>query len=119
MELLRRARILSRLTKQVLLACEQFIKNVWSCTRNGFDAREPPAERSSRPNVLYLSSGMPLCAQTTVFVVPENALALKLLVLYIENSCRSNHCIRSVWESPSAETITCVVQTVLSYVVVR
>ena len=59
MELLRRARIRFRSTKQVLLAREQFIKNVWNCTRNGFGARKPPAERSSKPNVLYLSSGMP------------------------------------------------------------
>ena len=51
MELLRRARIRFRLTKLVLLAREQFVKNVWNCTRTGFGARKPPAERSSRPNV--------------------------------------------------------------------
>ena len=45
MELLRRARIRFRSTKQVLLAREQFIKHVWNCTRNGFGARKPPAER--------------------------------------------------------------------------
>ena len=81
MELLRRARIRFRSTKQVLLAREQFIKNVWNCTRNGFGARKPPAEHSAKPNVLYLSSGMHRCAQTTVFVVPEQAAALKLLFL--------------------------------------
>ena len=107
MELLRRARIRFRSTKLVLLAREQFVKNVWNCTRNGFGARKPPAERSSRPNVLYLSSGMRQGAQTTVFVVPEKAMALKLRVSSAENNHRSNHCIRSVWESPSAETITC------------
>ena len=51
MELLRRARIRFRSTKLVLLAREQFVKNVWNCTRTGFGARKPPAERSSRPNV--------------------------------------------------------------------
>ena len=78
MELLRRARILFRSTKHVLLAREQFIKFVWHCTRNGFGARKLPAESTPRPNVLYLSSGMPQGAQTTVFVVPEDAAALKL-----------------------------------------
>ena len=68
-ELLGRARIRFRSTKRVLLARKQFINNVWNCTRNGFGARKTPAERSSSPNVLYLSSGMPLR--------------------------RSNHCIRS------------------------
>ena len=113
MELLRRARIRFRSTKQVLLAREQFIKHIWNCTRNGFGARKPPAERSSKPNVLYLSSGMPQGAQTTIFVVPEKAMALKLRVSSAENNHRSNHCIRSVWESPSAETITCVLPNVL------
>ena len=79
MELLRRARIRIRSTKQVLLARKQFINNVWNCTRNGFGARKPPAERSSKPNVLYLSSGMAQCAQTIAFVVPEDAVALKVL----------------------------------------
>ena len=79
MELLRRARIRFRSTKQVLLAREQFIKNVWNCTRNGFGARKPPAESTPRPNVLYLSSGMPHRAQTTVFVVSEDAVMLKVL----------------------------------------
>ena len=81
MELLRRARTRFRSTKRVLLAREEFIENVWNCTRNGFGARKLPVETMPRPNVLYLSSGMPLGAQTIVFVVPENALALKLLVL--------------------------------------
>ena len=85
MELLRRARIRFRSTKQVLLAREQFIKHVWHCTRNGFGARKLPAESSPRPNVLFLSSGMPQGAQTNVFVVHGS-------------SWRSNHCIRSVWE---------------------
>ena len=114
MELLRRARIRFRSTKQVLLAREQFIKNVWNCTRNGFGARKPPAERSSRPNVLYLSSGMPQGAQTTVFVVPEKAMALKLRVSSSENSHRSNHYIRSVSSFLSAETITFVVPIVFN-----
>ena len=81
MELLRRARIRIRSTKQVLLARNQFINNVWNCTRNGFGARKPPAERSSKPNVLYLWSGMAQGAQTIVFVVPEDAVALKVLFL--------------------------------------
>ena len=74
-----------RSVAEVLLAREQFIKNVWNCTRNGFGARKPPAERSPRPNVLVLSSGMPQGAETTVFVVPENAMALKLRVSSSEN----------------------------------
>ena len=114
MELLRRARIRFRSTKQVLLAREQFMKNVWNCTRNGFGARKPPAERSSKPNVLYLSSGMPQGAQTTVFVVPEKAMALKLRVSSSENSHRSNHYIRSVSSFLSAETITFVVPIVFN-----
>ena len=81
MELLRRARIRFRLTKLVLLAREQFVKNVWNCTRNGFGARKPPAERSSRPNVLYLLSGMAQGAETIVFIVPEKQSALKSIVL--------------------------------------
>ena len=89
-ELLRRARIRSRSTKQVLLALEQFIQNVWNCTRNGFGARKPPAERSSKPNGLYLSSGMPQGAQTTVFVVPEHAAALKLRFSSSENTVTQN-----------------------------
>ena len=52
MELLRRARIRFRSTKQVLLAREQFIKHVWHCTRNGFGARKLPAESTPRLNVL-------------------------------------------------------------------
>ena len=96
MEPLRHARIRFRSTKTVLLAREQFMNNVWHSTRNGFGARKPPAERSSRPNVLYLSSGMPQSAQTTVFVVPGKAMALKLRVSSSENSHRSNRYIRSV-----------------------
>ena len=114
MELLRRDRNRFRSTKRVLLAREQFIENVWNCTRNGFGARKPPAERSSKPNVLYLSSGMPQAAQTTVFVVPEKAMALKLRVSSSENSHRSNHYIRSVSSFLSAETITFVVPSVLN-----
>ena len=86
MELLRRARIRSRFTKQVLLAREQFIKNVWNGTRNGFGARRPPAESTPRPNVLYLSSGMPQGAQTTVFVASEDAVTLKVLFLSNETA---------------------------------
>ena len=78
-ELLGRARIRFRSTKRVLLARKQFINDVWNCTRNGFGARKTPAERSSNQNVLYLSSGMPRGAQTIVFVVPEDAVALKVL----------------------------------------
>ena len=85
-ELLRRARIQFRSTKQVLLAREQFIKNVWNCTRNGFGARKLPAESTTRPNVLYLSSGMLQGAQTTVFVVLEDAVELK--VLFSSNEMR-------------------------------
>ena len=85
-ELLRRARIRFRSTKQVLLAREQFIKPVWNCTRNGFGARKLPAESTPKPNVLYLSSGMPQGAQTIVFVVSGDAVTLKVLVLSIENS---------------------------------
>ena len=114
MELLRRARIRFRLTKLVLLAREQFVKNVWNCTRNGFGARKPPAERSPRPNVLFLSSGMHQGAQTTVFVVPENAMALKLRVSSSENSHRSNHYICSVKSFLNAETITFVVPSVFN-----
>ena len=86
MELLRGARIRFRSTKQVLLAREQFIKHVWHCTRNGFGARKLPAESSPRPNVLFLSSGMPQGAQTTVFVMSGDAVTLKVLILSIENS---------------------------------
>ena len=114
MELLRDARIRFHSTKTVLLAREQFMKNVWNCTRNGFGARKRPAERSSKPNVLYLSSGMPQGAQTTVFVVPEKAMALKLRVSSSENSHRSNHYIRSVSSFLSAETITFVVPIVFN-----
>ena len=119
MEPLRHARTRFRLTKTVLLACEQFMKHVWHCTRNGFSARKLPAERSPKPNVLYLSSGMRQGAQTTVFVVPEKAMALKLRVSSSENSHRSNHCIRSVWVSPSAEIVTCVVPNIFSDFVER
>jgi len=52
-ELLRHARTRFRSTKTVLVACEQFMKNVWHCTRNGFSARKLPAERSQEPKVLY------------------------------------------------------------------
>ena len=90
MELLRRALIRFRSTKQILLTREQFIKHVWNCTRNGFGARKLPAECTSKPNVLYLSSGMPRCAQTTVFVVPEQAAALKLLFLLSEKAVTQN-----------------------------
>ena len=86
MELLRRAPIRIRSTKQVLVARKQFTNNVWNCTRNGFGARKPPAERSSKPNVLYLSSGMAQGAQTIVFVMPEDAVALKVLFSSNENS---------------------------------
>ena len=86
MVLLRRARIRFRSTKHVLLAREQFIKHVWHCTRNGFGARKLPAESTPRPNVLYLSSGMPQGAQTIVFVVPGDAVTPKVLVLSIEKS---------------------------------
>ena len=86
MELLRRARIRFRSTKHVLLAREQFIKHVWHCTRNGFGARKPPAESTPRPNVLYLSSGMPQGAQTTVFVMSEDAVTLKIVFSSNENS---------------------------------
>ena len=109
MELLRHARTRFRLTKTILLACEQFMKNVWHCTRNGFSARKLPAERSPEPKVLDLSSGMRQGAQTIVFVVPENETALELRVSSSENSQCSNHCIRSVWESPSAGS-TCFVE---------
>ena len=85
MELLRRAQNRFRSTKQVLLAREQFIKNVWDCTRIGFGVRKLPAETTPRQNVLYLSSGMPQGAETIVFVVPEKAMALKLRVLSSEN----------------------------------
>ena len=81
MELLRRARIRFRSTKLVLLAREQFVKNVWNCTRTGFGARKPPAERSSRPNVLYLLSGMAQGAETTIFIVREKQSTLKSVVL--------------------------------------
>ena len=81
MELLRRARIRFRLTKLILLTREQFIKHVWNCTRNGFGARKPPAERSSRPNVLYLLSGMAQGAETTIFIVREKESTLKSVVL--------------------------------------
>ena len=112
MELLRRARIRFRSTKQVLLAREQFIKHVWHCTRNGFGARKLPAESTPRPNVLFLSSGMPQGAQTIVFVQPGKAMALKLRVSSSENSHRSNHYICSVKSFLNAETITIVVPIV-------
>ena len=114
MELLRRARIRFRSTKYVLLAREQFIKHVWNYTRNDFGARKPPAEPSPGQKVLYLSSEMHQGAETTVFVLPENEKALELRVSSSENSHRSNHYIRSVWELPSAETITCVVPNVFN-----
>ena len=86
MELLRRARIRFRSTKHVLLAREQFIKNVWNGARNGFGARKLPAESTPRLNVVYLSSGMHRGVQTTVFVVFGDAVTLKVLVLSIDNS---------------------------------
>ena len=86
MKLLRRARIRFRSTKHVLLAREQFIKSIWNCTRNGFGARKPPAEHSSKPNVLYLSSGMPQWAQTIESVVSEDAVTLKVLFSSNENN---------------------------------
>ena len=86
MELLRRARIRFRSTKQVLLAREQFIKHVWHYTRNGFGARKLPAESTPRLNVLYLATGMQQCAQTIVLVVSEDALTLKVLFSSIGNS---------------------------------
>ena len=84
-ELLRRARIRFRATKQVLLAREQFIKHVWHCTRNGFSARKLPAESTPRLNVVELPSGMRRGAQTIIFIVSEDALALKVLFLPIGN----------------------------------
>ena len=96
MEPLRHARIRFRFTKTILLAHEQFMKNVWHSTRNGFGARKLPAERSSKPNVLYLSSGIAQGAQTIVFVLPGKAMALKLRVSSSENSHRSNRYIRNV-----------------------
>ena len=74
------------------------MKNVWHCTRNGFGARKPPAERSLGPKVLYLSSEMHQGAETTVFVVPENEKALELRVSSSENSHRSNVGFLYVWE---------------------
>ena len=50
-EPLRPARIRFRLTKTILLAREQFMKNVWHCTRNDFGARKLPAEHSTGPKV--------------------------------------------------------------------
>ena len=114
MEPIRHARIRFRSTKTILLAREQFMKKVWHCTRNGFSARKPPAERSSKPNVLYLSSGMPQGAQTIVFVMPGKAIALKLRASSGENSHRSNHYIRSVLSFSSAETITFAVPSVFN-----
>ena len=78
MELLRHARIRFRSTKHILLARKQFIKRVWHCTRNDFGARMPPAESTPKPNVLYLSSGMPQGAQTIVFVMSGDAVTLKV-----------------------------------------
>ena len=78
MEPLRHARIGFCSTKTVLLAREQFMKNVWHCTHNGFGVRKPPAERSPGPKVLCLSSGTPQGARTIVFVVLENEKALEL-----------------------------------------
>ena len=85
MELLRRARIRFRLTKQVLLAREQFIKHVWHCKRNGFGPPKLPAKSTPRLNVLELSSGMLRCAQTIIFVVFEDAVTLKVLFLSYGN----------------------------------
>ena len=98
MEPLRPARIRFRSTKTVLLAREQFMKNVWHCTRNGFGARKPPAEPSPGPNVLHLSSEMHQGAETTVFVMPEHEKALELRVSSSENSHRSNVGFLDTWE---------------------
>ena len=87
-ELLGRARIRFRSTKRVLLARKQFINDVWNCTRNGFGARKTPAERSSSPNVLYLSSGMPLR--------------------------RSNHCIHSARGCRDAQSVVFVARKQLA-----
>ena len=78
MEPLRHARIGFCSTKTILLAREQFMKNVWHGTRNGFGAQKPPAEPSPGQKVVYLSSEMHQGAETTVFVVPENEKALEL-----------------------------------------
>ena len=102
MEPLRQARIGFGSTKIVLLAPEQFMKNVWHCTRNGFGARKPPAEPSPGQKVLYLSSEMHQGAETTVFVVPENEKALELRVSSSQNSHRSNVGFLDVWEENSA-----------------
>ena len=98
MEPLRQARIGFGSTKIVLLAPEQFMKDVWHCTRNGFGARKPPAEPSPGQKVLYLSSEMHQGAETTVFVVPENEKALELRVSSSESSHRSNVGFLDVWE---------------------
>ena len=66
-----------------------------------------------------LPRGMPQDAKTTGFVVLEKASTLKVLFSSSEISHRSNQCIRNVWECPSAETITCVVPTVLSHIADR
>jgi len=57
-------------------------------SRRGFleTPRKLPAESTPRPNVLFLSSGMPQGAQTTVCVVSEDALTLKVLFLSNGNS---------------------------------
>ena len=58
---------------------------------------------------------MARCLKNNVFVVPEEPIALQVLFLLSETSCRerrSNHCVCSVWTLPSAETITCVVPNV-------
>ena len=49
MELLRHARIRFRSAKTILLACEQFMKIVWRCTRNGFSAGKLPNETPECP----------------------------------------------------------------------
>ena len=102
MELLRHARIRFRSTKTILLACQQFMKSVWHCTRNGSGARKLPAERPPRPKVLYLSSGMLQGAKTIVFVVSENEMAAELRVSPSEKSHRSNVGFLDVWEENSA-----------------
>ena len=102
MEPLRHARIGFCSTKTILLARGQFMKNVWHCTRNGFSARKPPAERSLGPKVLHLSSEMHQGAGTTVFVVPENEKALELRVSSSQNSHRSNAGFLDVWGENNA-----------------
>ena len=58
--------------------------------------------------------------ESIVFVVPERWSARNVLDLSSGMAkVLPNHCIRSVWECPSAENITCVAPTVLSNIVDR